>query len=244
MIIKKKLPTVTLLGIDCLNLERLKLALEICQESFDFADVKILTSLQTSETKQVVKISPINSLEEYSHFVLWELDKYIETDYVLIVQHDGFILNPQAWTDEFLNYDYIGAPWLVADWAVKNYDFPVELVGSYLVGNGGFSLRSKKLLSVAAKLAQQGSLSRYNPEDTAISLYHRALFESEGIKFAPVEIAKCFSFEGESLDDYAWNGQFGFHGLKWTDISKWSRQHPQYQIDNPATNKSEVVKYL
>lgn len=47
-----------------------------------------------------------------------ELNKYIETDYVLIVQYDGFILNPKAWMDEFLEYDYIGAPW----WYTDNYN--------------------------------------------------------------------------------------------------------------------------
>ena len=57
---------------------------------------------------------------------------------MLIIQHDGFILNHKAWDNEFLNYDYIGAP--------------VYWMGNKLieVGNGGFSLRSKKLLKIIA----------------------------------------------------------------------------------------------
>lgn len=43
------------------------------------------------------------------------LDSYIETPHVLVVQYDGFILNPDAWTDEFLEYDYVGAPWWYED---------------------------------------------------------------------------------------------------------------------------------
>ena len=35
------------------------------------------------------------------------LASYIETDFVLIVQYDGFVLHAQAWDDDFLNYDYI-----------------------------------------------------------------------------------------------------------------------------------------
>ena len=31
------------------------------------------------------------------------------TDFVLTIQHDGFILNPDAWRDDFFDYDYIGA---------------------------------------------------------------------------------------------------------------------------------------
>lgn len=77
-----------------------------------------------------------------------ELNKYIETSYVLIIQYDGFILNPDAWTDEFLEYDYIGAPWWYTD--------------DCNVGNGGFSLRSKKLLEI---LANDDSILETHPED-------------------------------------------------------------------------------
>lgn len=236
---KKKLNGVTLLGIDCINLDRLNLAMEICQKDFEFDEVKILSSLSSDKIKNIIKIKPINSLEEYSLFTIKELDKYVDTPYVLIVQYDGFILNPKAWNDEFLNYDYIGAPWLVADWSVKNFDFPKNLVGSYVVGNGGFNLRSKRLLSLSSKLYKQGELERYNPEDVAICVYYRELFEKNGIKFAPVELAKQFSYEAEGDDNYSWDGQFGFHGLKWTDISKWLKNNPEYNIDN-TINKANI----
>jgi hypothetical protein len=241
---KIKLGTVTLLGVDCVNLDRIKQAVEISLNYFEFAEVKILTSLSSDDSNNIFRINPINSTEEYSSFVINELYKYVDTPHVLIVQHDGFILNPDAWTNDFLNYDYIGAPWLVADWSVDKYDFPVELLGKYVVGNGGFSFRSKKLLSLTAQLSKQGELKKYHPEDVAICVYYRELMEKNGIKFAPIDLAKQFSFEGESLDDYAWSTQLGFHGLKWTDISKWSKLNPQYKIDNPATDKSEIVKYL
>lgn len=241
---KIKLKSVTLLGIDCINLDRIKQTIEICLKHFEFAEIKILTSLSSSDSHNIYKINPINSTEEYSSFVINELYKYVDTTHVLIVQYDGFILNPAAWTDEFLNYDYIGAPWLVANWSVDKYDFPVELLGKYVVGNGGFSLRSKKLLSLTAKLSKQGKLNKYHPEDVAICVYYREFMEKQGIKFAPINLAKQFSFEGESLDNYAWNTQFGFHGLRWTDISKWSKLNTQYTINNPASDKSEIVKYL
>ncbi len=238
---KKRLETVTLLGIDCVNLERIKTVMEICQRDFEFAAVKILSSLPGDEA---MRIEPINSLEEYSHFILWELSDYIDTPHALIVQYDGFILNSEAWDDEFLKYDYVGAPWLVADWSVQKYDFPENLLGSYLVGNGGFSLRSKKLLSLTSKLTKNGKIERYNPEDVAICVYHRQLFEDGGIKFAPVNLAKKFSFEAESLSNYAWNGQFGFHGLKWTDISLWKKKNPHAKLDNPGANETERRKWL
>jgi len=241
---KKKLESVTLLGIDCVDLGRLRQAFEICQKEFEFADVKILSSLPAAGDDRVIKIDSISSLEEYSRFVIFELDKYVDTPHVLIVQYDGFILNPQAWDDRYLDYDYIGAPWLVADWSVENFDFPMKLLGQYVVGNGGFSLRSKRLLALTATLAKKGILARYSPEDVAIGVYHRELLEENNIKIAPIELAQKFSFESETKDNYAWTNQFGFHGLKWTDISKWAAAHPEYKIDNPATRKSERLKYL
>ncbi len=42
---KISLPTVTLLGIDCVNIQRLVLVAKICMQSFNFGDVKLLTSL-------------------------------------------------------------------------------------------------------------------------------------------------------------------------------------------------------
>ncbi|MFA4942613.1 MAG: DUF5672 family protein [Patescibacteria group bacterium] len=241
---KKKLKTVTLLGIDCVDLGRLSLAMEICQKDFEFAEVKILTSLPSGDLQNVIKIDPINSTAEYSHFIISELDKYVDTDHVLIVQYDGFILNPSAWSDEFLKYDYIGAPWLVADWSVKNFGFPAEWLGKLAVGNGGFSLRSKKLLSLTAKLARDNKFEKYDPEDVVICVRYRQLLEDNGIKFAPVDVARQFAFEAEGPNSYAWDGQFGFHGLKWTDISKWNKDNPEYKIDNPATIESERVKWL
>ena len=37
---------------------------------------------------------------EYNLFVLYQLMYYIETDYCLIVQNDGWVLNGQNWQDE------------------------------------------------------------------------------------------------------------------------------------------------
>ncbi len=227
---RRKLETVTLLGIDCLDLDRLVLAMDICQRELEFAEVKILTSLESSR-KEVVKIDPINSTEGYSKFVLSELDKYVNTSHVLIVQYDGFVLNTSKWTDEFLKYDYIGAPWLVADWSVKGFDFPEELLGKLVVGNGGFSLRSKKMTSLCAKIFREGGFPRFHPEDTAIGVYSRKLLEDSGINFAPTKLAKQFSFEYRDDKDSRWNGQFGFHGLRWTDISNWLEKNPEYVVD-------------
>jgi hypothetical protein len=241
---KRELKNVTLLGIDCVDIKRLRLAISICQNNFEFAEVKILTSLDVANKENVVKIKAINSTEEYSNFIINDLWQYVDTPHVLLVQYDGFILNSEAWADEYLDYDYIGAPWLVADWSVTNFSFPQELVGKFVVGNGGFSLRSKRMLILTSQLSKTGKIAKLHPEDVSLCVWYRKLLEDKGIKFAPIELAKKFSFESEDKINYFWDEQFGFHGLKWTDISKWSKAHPEYKIDNPATAKSERLKWL
>src|ERR1700744_1943794 len=56
---------------------------------------------------EVVLIPRIRSKREYSAFIMKELWKYITTEYVLVIQGDGYILDGNQWTDEFFEYDYI-----------------------------------------------------------------------------------------------------------------------------------------
>ena len=213
---KKTLKDVTLLGLDCINLDRLVLAADICRQNFDFAEVKLLTSLPPHGCEHTIKIEPILSIERYSNFLISQIHRYIETSHVLVIQYDGFILNPSAWRDTFLEYDYIGAPWY-------------HLGPNLRVGNGGFSLRSKKLMELAAHRFSEQKTDYCHPEDVWICHDTRPFLESNGIHFAPETIAKHFSFEAD-LRHRKWNGQFGFHGGVWrTNISKWLVHNRAYK---------------
>jgi hypothetical protein len=234
---KKKLDTVTLLGIDGINIDRLILAAEICKKDFEFGAVKLLTSLHSGH-HDVVPIVPITSVEAYSEFVVKDLHAYIDTSHLLMIQYDGFILNPAAWSDEFLEYDYIGAPWFVLPSHLKD-GFPVRMVGKWIVGNGGFSLKSKKFLLACAELARENMFPKYHPVDVVTCAVVRDLLEAKGIRFAPVEVAKKFSFEANAFMS-KWDQQFGYHGTKWTDISAWSNHHPEYVVDMKAGTVTKV----
>lgn len=161
---------------------------------------------------------PEFSLDEYNKFMIDDYHKYINTDYVLHVQYDGFVINAGRWEDDFLNYDYIGALW------PENHIDDPPILEDTRVGNGGFTLRSKKLL-VALKdnFKYDGSISKrwnkpYN-EDALICRKWRSELEKIGVKFAPKNIAAKFSIENEHQPEYA--GQsfsdlssiktFGFH---------------------------------
>ncbi|GGA93639.1 DUF5672 family protein [Puia dinghuensis] len=190
-----KLKDVTLFGVDSVDIDRLIVASELSQKFIQFGDVKLLSHIKADCT-DVVRIDPITSLEQYSHFMIKEAYKYADTKYLLVIQYDGFVLNPWAWSDEFLEYDYIGGPW----WWVKNHS----------VGNGGFSLRSRRLME---EVALDENIKECHPEDVVICRTWGEYLKQKGFKFAPEDIAHRFSTDGGK-----WKQQFGFHGA---DISDW-----------------------
>lgn len=124
----------------------------------------------------------------FNKFCICEMHMSFDTDFALVVQFDGRILNPKAWTDDFFKYDYIGAPW-----------------PDRVVGNGGFSLRSGKLCKLVAMELGGKWKSRYDGhtsigvdghEDVFYCRNERRLLESKWkAKFAPFDVAKKFSVE-------------------------------------------------
>ena len=56
------------------------------------------------------------------------------------------------------------------------------------------------------------------------------------------ELAKKFSLEANEIYGVEWTNQFGFHGLKWTDISNWLKEHPEYKMENPLDSWALGVK--
>ena len=122
---KPVLPSVTLLCADATDKVEWSLRdIEKSMQQCDFGEVKLLSNHPAAKHQ----IPPIVGLDGYSKFCIREMHKYVNTTHALICQYDGFVLSGQAWTDEFLNWDYIGAPF--------------QPTG--IIGNGGFSLRSKK----------------------------------------------------------------------------------------------------
>lgn len=181
--------------IDTQNYLLARCALEHSQSQFELSKVWIFSDDEKMwPGYEIVKIPKINSLSEYNHFVLSELHKYIETEFCLIIQYDGFVIDGSMFAKLFLEYDYIGAVW-------PHYE-------QYNVGCGGMSLRSKKLLSATTKFAE--NLADFEtPEDLIICRYHRTLLEQEfQIRFAPPAVANHFS---EEMMAQPWS-TFSFHG--------------------------------
>ena len=145
---------------------------------------------------QWIKIKPIAAMpQDYNHVMLNLMPHVATEDFNLVIQTDGYPCNALAWTEEFFNYDYIGAVW---PWENPS------------VGNGGFSLRSRRLLD--ALLSLDCSLWQCHPEDATICRHERQRLESEyHIRFAPPELADRFSIEWNTSSSCL-GRSFGFHG--------------------------------
>lgn len=187
------------------SLDRINLLIKIAAHSsklIKFNSIKIFTGypeIQKLPKNKKLQYIPtkLHSVVDYSKFVLTRLHEHIDAEYCLIFQHDGFILNPNLWSDRFLDYDYIGALFPEAPWSKVNR-----------VGNGGFSLRSKKLMKYCSNLDFDFSFN----EDKLICVDHYNYLCDNGFSFAPEQLASKFSLEEDNQYNKDINKVFGFHG--------------------------------
>jgi hypothetical protein len=168
-----------------------------------------------------IRIPPfVNWFDDYCLITLKLCPHIVMEDFNVIIHADGFAVNPEAWTDEFLEYDYLGAIF-----------YP-----QMIVGGGGFSMRSRRLYDQLLRMKMPYSLKQMEPyllnqpklfvdlelirsdtgtyslaEDQLICRVFRQQIEHAGIKFAPLELADRWSIEHHLQSP--WLGKsFGFHG--------------------------------
>ena len=181
--------------IDTLNHALSSHALEMSQRRFPLQNVIIYSDRADCwNGRQIISIPEIRSARDYNKIIFFDLPVQIKTDYALFIQYDGFVLNGELFSEQFLHWDYIGAPW--PHFTENN------------VGNGGFSLRSKKLIRKVQECLLPTDIDA--AEDVVICRYLRARLEDRwNLKFAPAKIAEMFSYEMAKPDF----NTFGFHGL-------------------------------
>ena len=195
MNVQLELPQVTVCAIDTVSPPLAARALSLCTRHCAFGDAILISNEKVSVDARFARIDPIASRAGYSEFVIKTLYKYISTPFALIVQWDGYIVDHRQWTDEFLDYDYVGALW---HWSPDNLN----------VGNGGFSLRSRRLLELLASPDFPGPGD--DPEDHHVCRTLRPTLEADhGIRFATREVAERFAYECSHPE----GPTFGFHGL-------------------------------
>jgi hypothetical protein len=203
------LPNITIVVVDTITADQALKAIKYSCREIEFGAKKLITSQDIQDNDvEIIKCEPLNYFE-FSHFCVYRLHEYIDTEFALLIHPDGYVVNPSQWTDEFLQYDYIGAIWPLPH---DSFSFRDDAGVIQRMGNGGFTLRSKKLLSLASELniPWQSYHGFYN-EDGFYCVYHRKTYEKHGCKYAPLEIAAKFSHESHVPENEGII-PFGFHG--------------------------------
>ncbi|QHD70475.1 hypothetical protein GS397_19870 [Sphingobium yanoikuyae] len=188
------MPQVTLCAVSSVNVAATLQALETSLMHINVAACKFFTDsllVPTHPDITVVPIAPIASSWAYSDFLLMKMVDHIDTSHCLIVQWDGHVLDASRWRPEFLDHDYIGASW-------------PQFADCHDVGNGGFSLRSRRLM----ELCRDPAFRHHHPEDVAIGRLNRTWLEARGVCIAPRALADLFSAERAGNI----NETFGYHG--------------------------------
>jgi hypothetical protein len=178
------------------------------------------------------------------------LYSFINTDYCLIVQEDGWVLNGENFKSDYYKYDYIGAPChaaIVGDTLHFQYSW-IDKPQRIVIQNGGFSLRSKRFLQAPNKYglthipAQNASL--WN-EDVQLTGIYRPVLEVYGLRFAPESVAKQFAIEYLAPgfhDDLRFSDLVGIHGSSRKLIAD---KHIQANAEfNVSFRETDVLSFL
>ena len=206
-----ELPNVTLISIDTTDdLSGTLNAVYTSMKGINFGNVKIITTKEQIKNNSSLtnenfifeeSIVDIKNYKDYNHYVIYNLHNHVNTSHCLLVQPDGFVLFPEKWDNSWLEYDYIGAPWAYVE------DAYIDPFGNHhRVGNGGFSLRSRKFLEVPTKVEVPWETNNSNfywmpegvvnyHEDGNVCVHNRHIFIEQGCEYAPVEVAVRFSQE-------------------------------------------------
>lgn len=192
------LPDVTLVAVFTVAHDVERAAVADCLAKVRFGDVQVYTDRPLNGE---VRCGPFVD-GELEHFVARDIPPRIRTSHTLFVQWDGWVVNPSAWRAEFLEYDYVGAPWWYRD--------------GMNVGNSGFSLRSERLMDFLAR--NSGEYPYGSPFDHVLCRVQRPQLEQQhGFSWAPSDLAWRFSFERTAR--YPTAEVFGFHGVfNWVHV--------------------------
>lgn len=220
--IKLKLSEVTLVAVATVEVEKAVMALLYSSKNIQFSQILLLSSYKpwNLPDKIIYKmIDSFKSVDEWCEFVFKDLHSYIKTPYIILIHPDGYIVDYKQWKSEFLNFDYIGAPWPLPK---DSYSYRTDAGKLIRVGNS-VSLRSMRLLTAPSKLGLKWEKfhGNFNEDGIICVKYHELLVEN-GLKFPPPNVAYRFSIE-TALQEFPQEKSFAFH--RWKGVNS---NHPRF----------------
>lgn len=198
---------ITLIAMTSVNIPETIKALQYSCKDIEFDAVKLISHEIPPDLPSNIQhefIERISNIDEWNHAIVYKLHEYVKTEFAILIHDDGFIVNPSSWRKDFLDYDYIGAPW--------GHNHLLDRDGIPIKVGNSVSLRSKKLMEIPSKLKMPWVKHNDYNEDTQICVWNRNLFLDQGINFAGFDIAKYFSHE-EYFEEYGDIKPFCFHNF-------------------------------
>lgn len=179
-----ELPQVTLICLTNKDFEDHKKAIDKSCEGINFGAVKLIWDEKCT------------SIDMWNYKIIFDLPKYVDTEFALLIHADGYVINPELWNPGWLKYDWCSSPWPLP---VDNYSYRSESGKIQRVGNS-VSLRSKKLMQLVSTREWKSYYGNTN-EDGFICCHNREWLESQGCKFMSFEEAIHFGKEIEIMEN-------------------------------------------
>ena len=96
---------ITIICIDGVDPNQGLKALKYSMKHITFAKSIIMSHIKPDNVPDNVVFEQIEPLthDSYSPFVLSNLSSYVDTEYCLLINDDGFVINPELWDENFLS---------------------------------------------------------------------------------------------------------------------------------------------
>jgi hypothetical protein len=207
------LSNVTLIAMTSVKIPQTIKALQYSSKGIKFGAIKIISDIEPDNIPDDIiheYTEKMSDIDDWNYSIIYKLGKHIETEFAILIHDDGFIINPKSWRSEFLEYDYIGAPWPLP---MDNFSYR-DINGEIIRVGNSVSLRSKKLIDLPVTLNLEWKpFHGYYNEDGFICVNYRHIYKEHGMKFADIDVAKYFSHETQ-LPETIGIEPFAFHGRK------------------------------
>ena len=225
-------------------------AMKYSMKAIDFGDAVLITDKKPLFLPRGIRYShtdKLDNIDKFNYKMVYELKDHINTEFCLVVHADGFVIHPENWSDEFLDYDYIGAPWPLPenDYLYRDSKGEISRVGNSV------SIRSKRLLEYPSvhDLEWVKVYDGFYNEDIFLCCHAKNEMEEHGLKWAPLDVAVRFGREHmipenkgvEPFTFHKWRGENAssphFYSPKkrfkmairpllfWRRSDKWKEEH-------------------
>ena len=235
-----QLPNVTLCAMTSVLVDETIKAMEYSMRDIDFGAAVIITHQKPKRLPKGITyryIEELNNIDRFNYETVYNMGDYIDTEFALLVHYDGFVVNPDMWRDEFLEYDYIGSPWpMPKEGDTTTYR---DIHGNLCRVGNSVSIRSKRLLDFPreANIPWTAEKGWFN-EDGFICCRNKHLFEAAGMKFAPLELAIYFGHEN-MIPEIEGKGIRPFVFLKWMGTNA---EYPDFRKKTPIKDAWIALK--